>query len=72
MNIFNPVASKNLQYSDLLMTDTELFYKVVVDLPHGIWDRVFVTSDPKEVCELLELDHEEILAANREEFFGRS
>ena len=70
MNIFNPVTSKDLQYSGLLMTDEALFYKVHSDLSDGTWDRVFITKDPEAVCKLLELDHKEIENANEQEFFA--
>jgi len=69
MNVFNPIFSKNFRYSNLLLTDSALYYRVDPKLPGGMWDRVFITSDEKTICGLLGFELDEILKATKEEFF---
>lgn len=69
MKINNPIISKNFQYSNLLLNDEGLFYKVITNAKHGIWDKVFITKDPNIIYGLLDLNFLELSGMDEISFY---
>lgn len=61
----NSLLSKNFMYSNLLLSDTGLYYKVYkentkLEYDQEVFENIFLTEDPEKIVELIGLKFEDV------------